>query len=97
VYAGTDESLVALALADGSRCWRDTTYNSSYTSGIAIGDGQVFVPSDAAEGPVRVLEAASGAVRQHAGSPETPRLDIGPSLADGALYIAGANRVARFR
>lgn len=96
-YAATSGSLTALALGDGTPCWGENSYDVSYAGGIAVGDGRVFGSIQSREGSLGVLDAATGELRQAFGPSGGPVLDIGPSIAGGAVYAAGDNRVARFR
>lgn len=94
-YVATDDQLLALALADGSRCWRARSYNSSYASGVAVAGGTVYAPTEGSGGHLTAFDAATGDSTQQVEDDRLARVRVGPSLADGALYIAGGNVVAR--
>ncbi|WP_148416650.1 PQQ-binding-like beta-propeller repeat protein [Haloferax sp. KTX1] len=96
VYVATDDRLVTLALADGTRCWDNRSYAGSYASGIAVGAGRVFVPThDDSGGAVTVLDAPTGNTRQELAAGKRQRFDIGPSVAGGGVYFAGRSAVVR--
>ncbi|AKU09325.1 MULTISPECIES: outer membrane protein assembly factor BamB family protein [Haloferax] len=96
VYVATDDRLVTLALADGTRCWDNRNYAGSYASGIAVGAGTVFVPThDDSGGAITVLDAPTGNTRQELAAGKRQRFDIGPSVAEGGVYFAGRGAVVR--
>lgn len=95
VYVATDTRLIALALADGTRCWRVRSYEGTYASGIAVGAGSVYLPTADTDAHVTVVDAASGDSIQQLTDERLTYFNIGPSLAEGGLYVAGGNAVAR--
>lgn len=94
VYVATDTRLVALAIADGTRCWRAGSYRGSYASGIAIADGNVYAPTNG-DAHVTVFDAPSGNTIQQLTGERFANFGTGPSLADGGLYLAGGGAVVR--
>jgi len=95
VYAATDEYLVALAMTDGTPCWRDRSYQGGYASGVAVGAGNVYVPT-AEDAHLIVFDAATGDRVQEISGERAEHLAAGPSLAEGGLYLAGRDAVVRF-
>jgi outer membrane protein assembly factor BamB len=95
VYVATDSYLVALAMANGTPCWRDRSYGGGYASGVAVGAGNVYAPTTE-DAYLSVIDAATGDRVQEISSERAAHLDIGPSLAEGGLYLAGRNAVVRF-
>lgn len=96
VYVATDTRLVAFAFVDGSRCWRNETYQGSYASGIAVSAGNVYVPTRGTEAAVSVLDAESGDVRQEVVGDSLSNFDMGPSIAAGGLHLSGGGAIVRF-
>jgi outer membrane protein assembly factor BamB len=95
VYVTTDTTLVALAMADGTPCWRARSFEGGYASGVAVGAGTVYAPTHG-DAHLTVFDAATGDRVQAIDSEQTQYLDIGPSLAEGGLYLAGRDAVVRF-
>ncbi|WP_396613640.1 PQQ-binding-like beta-propeller repeat protein (plasmid) [Haloferax sp. S1W] len=96
VYVVTDTTIVVLAAADGTRCWRTRSYQGSYASGVAVGGGNVFVPTNENNAALTAFDAATGDTVQQLVGEDFRHFDIGPSVAEGGLYVAGGNAVARF-
>jgi len=95
VYAATDDYLVALAMTDGTPCWRDRSYQGGYGSGVAVGAGNVYAPTDE-NAYLSVVDAATGDRVRGITSERAQYLAAGPSLAEGGLYLAGRDAVVRF-
>lgn len=95
VYVATDATLTALALADGTRCWQVRSYRGTYASGVAVGAGKVYLPTAGTDAHLTVVDAASGDSVRQLGADQLAHRNIGPSLAEGGLYLAGRNAVAR--
>jgi len=95
VYVATDGYLVALAMTDGTPCWRARSYQGGYASGVAVGAGHVYAPTGQ-DAHLSVFDAATGDRVQAVRSEQAEHLDIGPSLAEGGLYLAGRDAVVRF-
>ncbi|QLG28065.1 PQQ-like beta-propeller repeat protein [Halorarum halophilum] len=97
-YVTTDTTLYVLGAATGEPCWRTRSYSGSYASGIAIGDGKVYVPvdSDVREGWGAVFDAATGERGQAFASGRDRSFEMGPSLAEGAIYGTGNGGLRKF-
>lgn len=100
VYVTADSTLSALDAASGGRCWTTNAYIDGYGSGVAVGDGRVFVPASDADSGSRaggvVFDAATGEQRQSFGVESERGFDVGPSIAGGAVYATGNGAVRRF-
>ena len=86
----------------GSPCWVYRDHQASYSSGVAVGGGAVFVPTSSRE-PNRdrepggaVLEAATGEQLRTFAAEARYGFDGGPTVADGAVYIHGNDALRRF-
>lgn len=106
VYVGTDERLHAVGRESGEECWRSGRYVGRYSGGPAVGDGLVYASTDRGGGDTDLHETSLGAF--DAGTGELVwrldargdrQVDIGPAIADGALFgggrAAGSLAVAR--
>ncbi|NEU58835.1 PQQ-binding-like beta-propeller repeat protein [Halorussus sp. MSC15.2] len=96
VYAGTDQRLHAVRRSSGERCWRSDRYVSQYTGGPAVGGGYVYASTgrsggdtDLRETAVGAFDAATGELVWRFGPAENRQVDLGPAIANGALFAAG--------
>ena len=102
VYVTAGDTLYALDAATGRLCWRIDTHQGSYSSGIAIGDGTLFVPTDASDSTAEteaagaVYDATNGNQLSKFASDVRYGFDGGPSLAGGAVYTHGPAALRRF-
>jgi outer membrane protein assembly factor BamB len=102
VYVTTGDVLYALDSTTGTPCWAVEGYKSRYSSGIAVGDGMVFVPvSDRASGSETttggtVFDAVTGTQLRTFATEIERDFRGGPSIANGALYTNGRDALRRF-
>ncbi|SEP28658.1 Outer membrane protein assembly factor BamB, contains PQQ-like beta-propeller repeat [Halogranum amylolyticum] len=101
VYVTTDDVLYALDSKTGRPCWTIDTHRRRYSSGIAIGDGTLFVPtedSDSASEPSAgaVYNAANGERLRGFATDAPYGFDGGPSVAGGAVYTNGRAALRRY-
>ncbi|UPW02124.1 PQQ-binding-like beta-propeller repeat protein [Halorussus gelatinilyticus] len=95
VYAGTRERLHAVRRESGARCWRSDRYVSQYSGGPAVGGGYVFASTDGGTGRRDFTDTRIGAFEAGTGElvwqfgPVDRQVDLGPAIADGALFSAG--------
>lgn len=95
VYVTTDTTLAVLAVEDGSRCWRTRSYKGGYASTVAVGGGRVFVPTARTDVELAVFDAATGDRLQGISGERLQHSAIGPSLAEGGVFLAGDDAVVR--
>ncbi|WP_435318663.1 PQQ-binding-like beta-propeller repeat protein [Haloarchaeobius sp. TZWSO28] len=95
-YVATDNRLYAFDPETGLPCWSTGEYAGSYDSGLAVGDGRIYVPTALTrQGSYTIpgiLDAASGKLEWRL--EQTPTKDglafeMGPVVVDGAVYATG--------
>lgn len=102
VYVTAGDTLYALDAATGLPCWRIDTHRGSYSSGIAVGDSTLFVPTDAndstaeTEAAGAVYDATNGNQLSKFASDVRYGFDGGPSVAGGAVYTHGPAALRRY-
>lgn len=94
-YIGTNHRLYALQASDGAECWSTGAYAGAYDSGLAVGDGRVYVPKTGGRGSwaeLMVLDAATGERQWSTDFQEFERgndLENGPIVVNDAVYATG--------
>jgi outer membrane protein assembly factor BamB len=94
-YVGTEDRLYAFRSSTGTECWSTGGYAGAYDSGLAAGDGRVYVPKKSGRGSwagLMLLDAATGERRWATDYREYERgtdLGMGPVVVDGAVYATG--------
>ncbi|WP_284009470.1 PQQ-binding-like beta-propeller repeat protein [Haloarcula pelagica] len=95
VYVLAGGKLHTLAAADGTVCWSRPDLSGSYNTGLAVGDGRLYVPTDRRETQFATLDPATGE-RLGTWGVADAYFESGPAVADGAAYVSGGTGVARF-
>jgi outer membrane protein assembly factor BamB len=95
VYVMANGKLHALAATDGTVCWSRPDLSGNYNTGLALGDGRLYVPTSRRETRYVTLDPATGERLGAWGSGDA-YFESGPAVADGAVYVTGGTGLARF-
>lgn len=96
VYVTTGDELYVLAVDDGTLCWTVSGYRGSYNSGLAVCDGVLYVPVDDSDRSFAGFAVENGDATRGWESGRDLPFEMGPALADGAVYSSGHGAVGRF-